>query len=313
MAGQVSFRDLARQLGDAVRKVMDELRPRLVNSALSGDHGERANTRHAGNFLSRYDLQAHDRYRQLITPLLPAGFVYASEEADPMVVGDDPDPDLCVLVDPLDTTELAVRALHGYTHVMVYSRALRRPVAAVVGDIYHHVQLYLACLDSGEDHASLVTRDGDTRPLRCDPGTTDLSRALVTNYLMRPAERFRPLARQDGLLDALSSPSANGSRRGRIGVDFGSVSLCHVAAGFTDATVEFAKGFALWDLAPGHYILYAAGGTVLALNGEPLSLDHGLTGLAPIAKAMGARQKFIAAANPRLARQILQALNPTGQ
>jgi fructose-1,6-bisphosphatase/inositol monophosphatase family enzyme len=310
MTAQVTFPDLARRLGDAVREVMDDLRPRLVESALSGDHGERVNTRHAGNFLSSYDLHAHDRYRHLITPLIPAGFVYASEEADPEVIGHDPDPDLCVLVDPLDTSELAVRALHGYTHVMVYSRALRRPVAAVVGDIYHHVQLYLAARhDDGSDRASLMTRDGGTQPLRCGPGATDLSQALVTNYLMRPAERFRPLAGQDRLLGALSSPSADGSRRGRIGVDFGSVSLCHVAAGFTDATVEFAKGFAFWDLAPGHYILHAAGGTVLTLTGEPLSLDHGLTNLSAIAKAMASRQKFIATANPQLAEQILQALH----
>jgi fructose-1,6-bisphosphatase/inositol monophosphatase family enzyme len=307
---QVSFPDLAQRLGDAVTTVMDELRPHLVESALSGDHGERANTRHAGNFLSSYDLQAHDRYRQLITPLLPAGFIYASEEADPEVIGDDPDPDLCVLVDPLDTSELAVRALHGYTHVMVYSRALRRPVAAVVGDIYHHIQLYLAARhDDGSDRASLVTRDGATRRLHPGSGATELSEALVTNYLMRPAERFRPLARQDAILDALSGLSPDGSRRGRIGVDFGSVSLCHVAAGFTDATVEFAKGFAFWDLAPGHYILHAAGGTVLTLTGEPLSLDHGLTSLAAITKAMTPRQTFVAAASPQLADQILRLLH----
>jgi len=127
MADQVSFPELAGQIGEVVRAVMDDIRPRLVQAALSGDRGERANTRHAGNFLSSYDLWAHDRYRQMITPLLPAGFVYASEEAEPEVIGDDPDPDLCVLVDPLDTSELAVRALHGYTHVLVYSRGLRRP------------------------------------------------------------------------------------------------------------------------------------------------------------------------------------------
>jgi len=124
------------------------------------------------------------------------------------------------------------------------------------------VQLYLAARhDDGSDRSSTVTRDGGTHPLRCGTSTTELSQALVTNYLMRPAERFRPLAAQGEFLDALGSPSPDGIRRGRIGVDFGSVSLCHVAAGFTDATVEFVKGFAIWDLAPGHYILHAAGGT----------------------------------------------------
>jgi myo-inositol-1(or 4)-monophosphatase len=310
MEDQVSFPELARQIGEVVRTVMNDIRPRLVEAALSGNRGERTNARHADNFLSTHDLWAHDRYRQLITPLLPAGFIYASEEAEPEVIGDDSDPDLCVLVDPLDTSELAVRALHGYTHVLVYSRSLRQPVVAVVGDIYHHVQLYLAARhDDGTNRASLVTRDGDAHPLRCDASVAELSQSLVTNYLMRPAERFRPLARQDGFLDALASPASDGTRRGRIGVDFGSISLCHVAAGFTDATVEFAKGFAIWDLAPGHYILHAAGGTILTLDGERLSLDHGLTTLADIAKAMASRQTFIAAATPRLARQILSTLH----
>jgi fructose-1,6-bisphosphatase/inositol monophosphatase family enzyme len=310
MGHPTSFPELARQIGAAACTVMDELRPGLVSAALSGDHGERANTRHAGNFLSRYDLQAHERYRELITPLLPAGFVYASEEAEPEVIGDDPDPDLCVLVDPLDTSELAVRALNGYTHVLVYSRSLRRPVAAVVGDIYHHVQLYLAARhDDGSDRASLVIRGGDAHAMRCDASAQELGDALVTNYLMRPAERFRPLAGQADLLAALSGPSGDGSRRGRIGVDFGSVSLCHVAAGFTDASIEFAKGFAIWDLAPGHYILHAAGGTTLTLGGDPLPLDRGLDTLADIARAMAPRQTFIAAANPGLARQILNALH----
>lgn len=310
MAYQVSFPELAEQIAEVVRTVMDDIRPTLVEAALSGNRSERANTRHADNFLTSHDLWAHDRYRLLITPLLPAGFVYASEEAEPEVIGDDPDPDLCVLVDPLDTTELAVRALHGYTHVLVYSRSLRRPVAAVVGDIYHHIQLYLAARhDDGRDRAGLVTRNGDAHAMRCDASVADLNQALVTNYLMRPAERFEPLAAQSDFLHVLGTPSDDGTRRGRIGVDFGSVSLCHVAAGFTDATLEFAKGFAIWDLAPGHYILHAAGGTILSLNGEPLPLDHDLTTLADIARAMAPRQTFIAAANPRLARQILHTLH----
>ncbi len=309
MTGQVSFPRLAEQIGQVVRSVMDDIRPALVEAALSGNRSERANTRHAGNLLTSYDLWAHERYRGQITPLLPAGFVYASEEADPEVIGDDPDPDLCVLVDPLDTTELAVRALNGYTHVLVYSRSLRRPVAAVVGDIYHHIQLYLAARhDDGRDRASLLTRDAEAHPMHCSTSAADLNQALVTTYLMRPAERFEPLAAQSDFLRGLTTPSPDGTRRGRIGVDFGSISLCHVAAGFTDATLEFAKGFAIWDLAPGHYILHAAGGTVLSLNGNPLPLDHGLTTLADIARAMAPRQKFIAAGNPRLARQILTSI-----
>jgi len=187
---------------------------------------------------------------------------------------------------------------------------MARPVAAAVGDIYHHLQLFLAHRDQdGTDRAFVVTADGQRHQLRTRQ-PAGLARALVTNYLMRPAERLQPLLRQQRLLDALSRPGPHGgSSRGRLGVDFGSISLCHVASGQTDATVEFAKGFAIWDLAPGHYILHAAGGTVIDLAGAPLSLDYGLTSLDRIAAAMDRRQKFIAASGPSLASEILASLD----
>jgi myo-inositol-1(or 4)-monophosphatase len=72
--------------------------------------------------------------------------------------------------------------------------------------------------------------------------------------------------------------------------------------------IEFAKGFAIWDLAPGHYILAAAGGTVLDLDGNPLSLDYGLNSQNDIARAMEPRQKFVAAGSEQLAREIVRTL-----
>src|SRR4051812_34780861 len=93
---------------------------------------------------------------------------------------------------------------------------------------------------------------------------------------MRPRERFSVLAAQHRFLEELAEPGEDGRARGRIAVDFGSVSLCHVAAGFTDAVVEFAKGFATWDLAPGHFVLHSAGGVVVDLANVPLPLDHAL-------------------------------------
>ncbi len=299
--------ELARHVADLVRVVMSEVRPKLVQAALSGDRGESRNLRHADNFLSVHDMWMHQRYRELLEESL-SSFVYASEEAEPQVIGNDPEPDLCVLVDPLDTSELAVRGLHGYTHIMIYSRALARPVVSVVGDIFHHVQLYVGARDNeGEDRAFVITADSAQYALgRQVPKT--LPESLITNYLMRPAERFIPLARQGRLIQALSERAADGMSRGRIGVDFGSVGLCHVAAGFTEAMIEFAKGFAIWDLSPGHYILHAAGGVVLDLKGAPISLDYGLDSLGAIANAMNGRQKFVAAGSAELAQEILTAL-----
>lgn len=298
----------AGAVAQIVRTVMAESRPALLHAALTGRRGESENTRHQDNFLSEHDLQMHNRYRELFAEAL-GSFVYASEEDDPRIVGPDPDPDLLVLVDPLDTSELAVRALHGYTHVMLYSRSLARPLVAVVGDIYHHLQLYIACRhDDGEDRAYLVTAD-DERHLLKTREPAALNQALITNYLMRPAERLQPLARQQALIDALAESRPDAPARGRIGVDFGSVSLCHVASGQTDATVEFAKGFAIWDLSPGHYILHAAGGTVIDLHGRDIPLDYGLGSLPQIAAAMNRRRTFIAASGPRLAQEILARLD----
>lgn len=300
---------LAARIADLVRSMMLEIRPRLVEAALSGKRGEHKNLRHDDNFLSDYDLWMHQRYKKGLVEHIPS-FVYASEEADPEIVGPVADPDLCVLVDPLDTSELAVRGLHGYTHVMVYSRSLARPIVSVIGDIFHHIQLYIGARDdSGIDRAFMVTADS-VEYILDQPWQVKLSQALITNYLMRPDERFLPLAQQDDFLQALSVPSGcDNKKKGRIGVDFGSVSLCHVAAGFTDATIEFAKGFAIWDLSPGHYVLHAAGGTVIDLRGEPIPLDYHLDSLADIATAMNPRQKFIAASNASLADEILKTLH----
>ncbi|WP_280382766.1 inositol monophosphatase family protein [Nocardia wallacei] len=300
--------DLAQNLASLVRRMMLEIRPRLIAGALTGNRAENENLRHTDNFLSDYDLWMHQRYKDLLAEHIPA-FVYASEEADPEVIGDEPAPDLCVLVDPLDTSELAVRGLYGYTHILIYSRSLARPIVAVVGDIFHHVQLYLAARDdTGTDRAFMITADGIEHAL-ARPSQAALPDALVTNYLMRPEQRFQPLARQQRFLTALSAAPGDGKAKGRIGVDFGSVGLCHVAAGFSDAMIEFAKGFAIWDLLPGHYILHAAGGTVIQLDGTPLPLDYNLGSLTNINRAMSTRRKFIAAGNSALADEIRTSLN----
>jgi myo-inositol-1(or 4)-monophosphatase len=301
--------ELAQHIANVVRLVMSEIRPKLVEAAVSGERGESVNVRHEDNFLSVHDLWMHRRYRELFRERIPS-FVYASEEAEPQVIGNDSEPDLCILVDPLDTSELAVRGLQGYTHAMIYSRLLARPIVSVVGDIFHHLQLYVAARnENGEDRASLITANSEQYALAARPTAPTLAESLVTNYSMRPGERFVPLARQELLIQSLDKPAADGKSRGRIGVDFGSVGLCHVAAGFTDGMIEFAKGFAVWDLAPGHYVLHAAGGVVLDLQGDPIPLNYNFDSRDDIAEAMNRRQRFVAARTATLAREILDVLN----
>lgn len=308
MIGVNRLPELASKTAEIVDTLMLEVRPKLMEAAFTGRVGESENLRHSDNFLSVHDLWMHERYRELMSRHLDS-FVYASEEGEPQIVGTDEDPDLCVLVDPLDTSELAVRGLLGYTHVMIYSRALARPIVSVVGDIYHHVRLYVAARhDDGKDWAYAFTADGQSRTLSQRPHKR-LSESLLTNFLMKPGERLVPLASQERLMSGLDEPDEHGKSRGRIGVDFGSVSLCHVAAGFTEGVLEFAKGFAIWDLAPGHYILHAAGGAVIDLDGQPVSLDYHLQSLPDIAKAMDRRQQFIAAGNYALAQEVLRHLD----
>jgi myo-inositol-1(or 4)-monophosphatase len=305
---EVDLPELARRTAEVVDTLISEIRPKLLAAAFSGDPGENENERHADNFLSVHDMWMHERYLELMSRHVHS-FVYASEEAEPQVIGSEAEPDMCILVDPLDTSELAVRGLLGYTHIMVYSRSLARPIVSVVGDLYHHVRLYVAArYEDDTDRAFALTADGMARPL-VRRQSKDLSGSLVTNFLMRPSERFLPLSQQTRLMEALDRPGPDGKSRGRIGVDFGSVGLCHVAAGFTEAVLEFAKGFAIWDLAPGHYILHAAGGTVVDLAGQPLSLDYRLGSLANIAMAMDRRQKFVAAGSLELALEILRNLD----
>jgi myo-inositol-1(or 4)-monophosphatase len=73
--------------------------------------------------------------------------------------------------------------------------------------------------------------------------------------------------------------------------------------------VEFAKGFATWDLYPGHYILEAAGGVVLDLERDPIPLEGRLGSKEQIAKAMNERQEFVATATVELANEIISTLD----
>lgn len=296
-----------------IATALDTYRPQLLDAGRSHDRHQVPNQRHRDNFLSHFDLELHRHYRDELRRSV-GGFTYLSEEADPETIGEADD--LVVLVDPLDTSELAVRGLHGYTHVLAWSRRLDAPVAAVVGDFFHEVCLYTAVRTADGARAALRTRAGDTHELRTSPPPVD-GPLLVTNYSMRPTTRFAPLAAQHDLLAGLAQglgpersgpgdPSASSGQtgdRGRIGVDFGSIGLCHVASGATDAFVEFAKGFALWDLLPGRFILEAAGGTVTDLTGTPLAWPS-LTDPTAVKDALTTRQTFVAAPTPATASAL---------
>lgn len=303
-------KDIALATVEIVESVITRYSQILIEMALTGDHGEIRNANHEGNFLSRIDLELHTLYEAELARILPS-FIYASEEGDPVQYSFDSStsPEFVVIVDPMDMSELAVRGLNGHTQVIIFSMESRRPIAAVVGDMFHEIRIFYAYQEKDDrDVAFLKTRRGLFRKLRVSM-EAELQRSLVTSYLMRPEERFNRIAREKLLLDTLNERDVDGERRGRIGLDFGSIGLCHVAAGFTDAMIEIAKGFKLWDLYPGQYILEAAGGIVASPEGERLPLTMPLYTLDDVNLAMDQRQKFIAAGNERLIKEIVNRLS----
>nr|WP_256415899.1 inositol monophosphatase family protein [Ruegeria sp. HKCCD8929] len=273
------------------------------------DRSEMFNRRHSDNFLSAIDIELHEVYRREIAKIIPE-CIYASEEGDAEYLTENRSgsPEFIAIIDPLDTSELAVRGLNGYTQVAVYSIQQKRPIVAVVGDMFHEIRLYCGAItNDGREVAFARTRSGAVHELKCKRDVA-INQAILTSYFMRPKERFNVVALENDLLNALAEENADGQRRGRIGIDFGSAGLCHVASGGTDAFIEIAKGFWLWDLYPGHFILEASGGTVVDLAGNKLSLSLP-SSLEGMRCAMRKRQKFVSASSEVLAKSIASKLN----
>ena len=63
MSRESAVPDLASRVADLVKGMIAEVRPRLVEAALSGQRGENENTRHEDNFQSVHDLWMHQLYK----------------------------------------------------------------------------------------------------------------------------------------------------------------------------------------------------------------------------------------------------------
>jgi myo-inositol-1(or 4)-monophosphatase len=133
---------------------------------------------------------------------------------------------------------------------------------------------------------------------------TSLAGARV-NVLTTKVDRYQALSEQTELLDAIREAD------GRVNLSWGSNTIIQVAAGYADVAVEFAKGFAAYDLLPGLYLGLKTGLTVIDLHGNPI------TSRVDIADTFAAyrrdpqrpkRTAFIAAKKPQLAEQVLKLL-----
>ena len=97
----------------------------------------------------------------------------------------------------------------------------------------------------------------------------------------------------------------------RVNLPWGSNTIIQVAAGYADVAIEFAKGFATYDLLPGLYNGMKTGLTILDLSGHPLTakldIDQVFTTFHSDAQHPQ-RTAFIAAKDPALAEQVLRLL-----
>jgi len=214
------------------------------------------------------DLLAHVRFEELIEeqflPFFPRGLMVISEESldehgrlKPFVLPHGADPDAVdnyVVVDPIDRTIEAERAITGFASLTIGSFAYGRLVSAVYTLFDRYASCYYAITGEG---AWVRFRDGSTDPLICS-ATTDLAGANLAAYIGKPY-RLKAIAGYDRLFDRLGHESALTNASGSYG-------FCLVASSRVDAFFEVAKGYAWHDIVSGAHILEQAGGIVRDLD-----------------------------------------------
>jgi myo-inositol-1(or 4)-monophosphatase len=214
------------------------------------------------------------------------------------------DAELVVFIDPIDGTEFIESLQGGWCLVAVYDRRANEVVCAVAGDIFFN-RLYWA-RRSGEAEALDFITHSWFRLAGAPEPKGRLAGARV-NFLTTKVSRYRAVAAQRRLLDALEETD------GRINLSWGSNMIIQVAAGYADAAVEFAKGFATYDLLPGLFIGLRAGLTILdPRTGQPLACRLDIDDLfATYRRDPGnpRRTPFVAAPTEVLARQIVALLD----
>lgn len=285
-----------------VSDVIENYRSKIIETAVFKMSVQLNNDKHCDNLLTSLDIDINKAYFAELSKIMK-DFLFVSEESDPKIVGRESDLQYFVILDPLDTTELAIRGLNGYTQMIIYDVKKMLPVFAVVGDIFHEINLYYAYITECGDKAYIRTRSGGEYLISASKNTK-VRNSLITNFFMKPSDRFKSLVNKKKLIETLSL----NPKEGRIGLDFGSIGLCHVAAGFTDAFVEFAKGFHLWDLLPGVYILEASGGRVCSDEGGNIDISLPFKNPSYIKKMLDKRLKFIAASTDELCKELSELL-----
>jgi len=100
----------------------------------------------------------------------------------------------------------------------------------------------------------------------------------------------------------------------RVNLSWGSNTIIQVAAGYADVAVEFAKGFATYDILPGLYIGLKTGLTIVDLSGNPITSKLDLEDIMATFRRdpqHPKRMPFIAAKEPALTEEVLRLLKKT--
>ncbi|MGD0539803.1 MAG: inositol monophosphatase family protein [Verrucomicrobiota bacterium] len=210
--------------------------------------------------------------------------------------------DLVVFIDPIDGTEFIEALQGGWSLIAVYDRRADEVIAAVAGDIFLD-RIYWASKSGYPEGLDFITHSW----FRLDGGPTpktNLQGARI-NVLTTKVERYRALADQTALMNALREAD------GRVNLAWGSNTLIQVAAGYADVAIEFAKGFATYDILPGLFIGLKAGLTIVDLSGNPITSKLDLEDIIATFRSdpqHPKRMPFIAAKEPALAEQVLKLL-----
>jgi myo-inositol-1(or 4)-monophosphatase len=209
---------------------------------------------------------------------------------------------LVVFIDPIDGTEFIESLQGGWSLMAVYDRRADEVIAAVAGDIFLD-RIYWASKSGYPEGLDFVTHSWFRLDGGPDPKAS-LAGARV-NVLTTKVERYRALSEQTALLNAIREAD------GRVNLSWGSNTLIQVAAGYADVAIEFAKGFATYDILSGLYIGLKTGLTILDLNGKPITSQLDIEDIFAAYRRDSKhprRMPFVAAKNPTLAEEVLRLL-----
>lgn len=212
------------------------------------------------------------------------------------------DAELVVFIDPIDGTEFVESLQGGWSLVAVYDSGTNDVLCAVAGDIFLD-RLYWASRTGYAECLDFITHSW----FRLDGGAApkaQLAGARV-NVLTTKVDRYRALSEQTALLDEIRKED------GRVNLSWGSNTIIQVAAGYADVAIEFAKGFATYDILSGLYIGLKTGLTIVDLHGNPLTTRLDIDRIFAAFRQDAAhplRTPFVAAKNPALAEQVLRLL-----